>query len=246
MKKVLKFILLLIMPAYLCAAFVYCDIRHSYSRCNGLDVRILDSTATCFLSAADIKELIKKSGLDPIGKRRVDVNEARIENCVKGNSVVECSECYISPSGKAYVDVSQRVPLLRVIANDTSYYIDKNGKIMPLSKWVVTYVPVATGYITPKYAMEQLFPFAKFLASGNKWENQIEQIYITPTQEIELIPRIGGQLIIFGKISNFEQKLNMLDILYSQSFAKTGWDTYDKINLIFDGRIICTRRQKDK
>lgn len=245
MKKVLRFILLLIMPAYLCAALVYCDIRHSQAKCTGFDVRITDSAVTRFLSAADIRELVEKAGLNPTGKPVMNVNEAGIERCVKRNSVVDCSECYVTPSGKAYVDVTQRVPLLRVITADTSYYIDRKGEIMPLSKWVITYVPVATGYITTEYAKEQLLPFARFLAENGKWKNQIEQIYVTPTQEIELIPRIGGQLIVFGKISNFEQKLGMLDELYSQSFAKTGWDTYNKINLIYDGRIICTRRQKE-
>ncbi|MBO8437387.1 MAG: hypothetical protein IAC54_00610 [Bacteroidetes bacterium] len=246
MKRFFRIFFLSLMPAYLIAALVYCDIAFAREVCTDVEVAVLDSASVSFLAPADILEIVNSSGLSPVGKKRVDFDADSVEKQIKGNPVVETAECYVTASGKVRIDVTQRVPLLRVISPTGSYYVDTNARIMPLSKWVTAYLPVATGHISREYACNELFRLAGFLDSDNKWGVQIAQIYVTASQDIELIPRIGRQLIVFGKISNFERKFKLLDELYSQAFSKTGWDTYGKIDLTYDGRIICTRRVNDK
>ena len=76
------------------------------------------------------------------------------------------------------------------------------------------------------------------------WDAQIEQIYVTENNEIELIPRIGDNLILLGKIDNFEQKLENLQCLYEQALSKVGWNKYDTINLKYNNQVICSKRDK--
>lgn len=238
--------LLSLMPAYLIAALVYCDILSAREVCTGMRVSVVDSASVNFLASSDIMELVTSSGLLPDGKKLVDIDADAIENCVKGNPVVESAECYVTPSGRVCLDVSQRVPLFRVISPSGSYYVDTKASVMPLSKWVTAYIPVATGDISSEFACNELVDLVRYISSGNKWKAQITQINVLPSQDIELIPRVGRQLIVFGKISNFERKFRLLDELYSQAFSKTGWDTYGKIDLSYDGQIICTRRVNRK
>lgn len=246
MKKFFRILFLSLMPAYLIAALVYCDIAFAREVCTDMKVSVLDSASVSFLDRSDIMEIVNASDLSPVGGKRVDIDADAIEKSVKRNPVVESAECYVTPSGRVCLDITQRVPLLRVISPSGSYYVDTNARVMPLSKWVTAYLPVATGHISEEFACNELFELARFLSSGNKWGAQIAQIYVTSSQDIELIPRIGRQLIVFGKISNFERKFELLDELYSQAFSKTGWDTYGKIDLSYDGRIVCTRRVKGK
>lgn len=115
---------------------------------------------------------------------------------------------------------------------------------MPLSEKIVIYLPVATGDIKEEFAQNNLYDFVQFLKNNKKWENQIEEIIVTENENIELIPRIGKQLILFGKMSNFEEKFNAIDLLYSEVFSKTGWNYYNKIDLRYEGKIICTKNRQ--
>ena len=104
------------------------------------------------------------------------------------------------------------------------------------------HVPIATGEIKEEIAQNELFNFVEYI-ENTKWYNQIEQITVTEKDEIELIPRVGNQLILFGKISNFEEKFKSLDLLYTKVFNIVGWDYYNKINLRYNGKIICTKNK---
>ena len=115
---------------------------------------------------------------------------------------------------------------------------------MPVVEKAIAYLPVATGNIREEFAQNELFDFVQYIINEEKWNNQIEQIVVTDNEEIELIPRIGKQLILFGKISNFEEKFKTLDLLYTQIFSKTGCNYYNKINIRYDGKIICTKNKQ--
>lgn len=133
---------------------------------------------------------------------------------------------------------------MRIISGFESYYIDENGDIMPTTSSFTAYLPLATGYITHSYAKSQLYPMAVYLKNNPFWDAQIEQIYVTENNEIELIPRIGDNLILLGKIDNFEQKLENLQCLYEQALSKVGWNKYDTINLKYNNQVICSKRDK--
>ena len=80
-----------------------------------------------------------------------------------------------------------------------SYYIDENGDIMPTTSSFTAYLPLATGYITHSYAKIATISDGRLSENNPFWDAQIEQIYVTENNEIELIPRIGDNLILFGK-----------------------------------------------
>ena len=108
----------------------------------------------------------------------------------------------------------------------------------------LSYVPVATGEFNQEFAVNKLLPLALYLQNDKFWNSQIEQIYVNQSGEIELIPRIGDQLIILGHTENLETKLSNLMCLYKQAFSRIGWNTYDTISVQFDNQIVCTRRDK--
>ncbi|MCP9610743.1 cell division protein FtsQ/DivIB [Coprobacter tertius] len=245
MKKIFKYLLICILPAYLIAALIYYAPAEGNVKCKRIEVHLADSTETHFTSVNEIKKEITEKGIDPVGKLYSEINTEKMEQVLKKNQLIATAECYKTPSGTIKIDISQRVPVIRIIANGETYYIDSNGKIMPTTQNFTAYLPLATGFISRDYAKDKLYSLALFLKNNEFWNSQIEQIYVTPDKEIEIIPRIGDNLILMGKIDNFERKLENLRYLYDQALPKVGWNKYDTISLKYENQVICTRRDKN-
>ncbi|MBR5324473.1 MAG: hypothetical protein IKV14_06640 [Muribaculaceae bacterium] len=239
--RVIKIILILLLPACLIAAYFYAQYKYTEEVCNNIKVVLLNPKEQQYLSEEDILKIVSDNKLAIAGVFLYEINLDKIEKTIQKNQIVKNNECYKTSNGDIVIEVEQRIPELRVITPATSYYIDSDRRKLPLSEKIVAYLPIATGNIKDEFAQNNLYDFVQYLKENKKWENQIEEIIVTDEEEIELIPRIGKQLILFGKMSNFEKKFNAIDLLYTQVFSKTGWNYYNKIDLRYEGKIICTK-----
>ena len=79
-----------------------------------------------------------------------------------------------------------------------SYYVDNLGTTMPISRRYAAHVPIVSGYVEKELAVTDLYKFALFLQENEFWNDQIEQIYVYPDNDIELIPRVGNHRIMLG------------------------------------------------
>ena len=195
--RIIKIILILLLPAYLIAAYIYAKYEYDKEVCNNVKVILLNPLEEQYLSQDDILKVISENKLAYSGQNLNEINLNDIENSIQKNPIVKNNECYKTPSGNIIVEVEQRVPVLRVITPLTSYYIDKDRKKLPLSEKILVYVPVATGAINEEFASTELFDLVQYLSANKKWNDQIEQIVVKENEEIELIPRMGKQLILF-------------------------------------------------
>ena len=239
--RVIKIILILLLPACLIAAYFYAQYKYTEEVCNNIKVVLLNPKEQQYLSEEDILKIVSDNKLAIAGVFLNEINLDKIEKTIQKNPIVKNNECYKTSNGDIVIEVEQRIPELRVITPTTSYYIDRDRRKLPLSEKIVAYLPIATGNIKEEFAQNNLYDFVQYLKENKKWENQIEEIIVTEEEDIELIPRIGKQLILFGKMSNFEEKFNAIDLLYSEVFSKTGWNYYNKIDLRYEGKIICTK-----
>ena len=111
---------------------------------------------------------------------------------------------------------------------------------MPVSRRYVAHVPVVSGYVEKELAVTDLYKFALFLQENDFWNNQIEQIYVHPDNEVELIPRGGNHRIVLGSFADFEEKLDNLRLFYEKAIPKVGWEKYSIISLKYKDQIVCT------
>ena len=151
-------------------------------------------------------------------------------------------EVYKTPSGIIKMEVEQKMPILRVMSVRGNYYVDNIGTTMPVSRRYVAHVPVVSGYVEKDLAVTDLYKFALFLQENKFWNNQIEQIYVHPDNEVELIPRVGNHRIILGTFQDFQEKLDNLELFYEQAIPKVGWEKYSIINLKYKNQIVCTKK----
>lgn len=207
--------------------------------CVGLDVKLLDASSARFISEHEIAKILDNKGLNPVGTKYKKISTEAIERELLRNELIRTTECYKTLSGKVVVEVTQRTPKFLIVGNQ-SYYVDSDRKLMPVSLNYAAYVPVVSGRVLRSMATHEIFDFVTYLEKDTFWNAQIEQIHVRDDLKVELVPRVGNAIILMGTFDKFENKLRNLRELYTQGFNVVGWNRYDKIDLQYDGQVVCT------
>ena len=165
-------------------------------------------------------------------------------NCTKRGRI-EKAEVYKTQSGEVCIQVRQRVPVVKVMAdNGECYYIDSHASVMPENRFVNDLI-IATGNISRKYAQTHLSRVANCIMQDKFWQNQIVQINVLPDLTMEFVPRVGDHIIFIGAPVGVAKKLERMRKFYLYGLNKAGWNKYSYINVEFDNQIIC-KKAKNK
>jgi cell division protein FtsQ len=239
--------------------------RQEEIKCKNISINIDEAVGHDFIGNDELLELINSKG-KVIGKPLGTINTSLLEKIILTNPFVNRSEVYSSIDGALHVDVWQRDPIVRIInMHDEQYYIDREGRFMPISESYTPPVIVANGFIFNTYTelkvrgevaakdtsridsllvpriIDQVFVLAKFIEADSFWTANSEQIYVNEQQELELIPRIGNHRVLVGDTTNLEDKFKRLMVFYKEGLSKTGWNNYSLINLKFRNQVVCTK-----
>ncbi len=247
----------------LCLGFV--NKEQDSLTCKSLDIKVNQDDDLYFLNKIDIAQLIHDRGDSIIGQPKSTINIPEIEYVLNNQSDVANAEVYATINGEIKVEVKQRKPVIRIInANGESYYLDDEGKLMPLSDKYTARVIIANGYILEPYArrymytiedigkdsmakensmLDELYAMAKYINADEFWKAQVKQIYINADRDMEIVPLVGDQKIIFGDTTAMDEKFKKLLTFYQQGLNITGWwNKYSSINLKFKNQIVCTKK----
>ncbi|MCD8165594.1 MAG: cell division protein FtsQ/DivIB [Bacteroides sp.] len=246
-KRVFLLISMLLIVFYLGIAMTAFNTKPAERVCDDMMLIIKDSINAGFITSSEISTMLRKEELDPVGKPLHEINASRLEEVLNEHPLIDHAECYKTPSSKICVEVTQRVPILRIMSQSgENYYIDDKGKIMPARTKVLAHLPIVTGYIEKSLATRNLYNFGVFLQNDKFWNAQIEQIYINSRNEVELVPRVGDHTIFLGKFDNYKEKLERLRLFYEKALGKVGWNKYSRISVEFSNQIICTKREENR
>lgn len=243
-KKTFILFFLLLLVAYLAVAFTRLNSKPADAVCRDVIFNIASVEKSEFITAAELKKELQKGGLYPKDKKISQINCRKIEEYLMKNPFIKNAECYTSPTHKLCVDITQRIPVVRIMgSNGENFYMDEQGEIMPCGSYAV-HLPVVTGNITRKNAGYMLKELNACLLNDAFWNSQIEQIHVTPSQELEIVPRVGDHIVFLGKPKDIADKLEKLKAFYIRALNKVGWNKYSRINLEFSNQIICTKKEK--
>lgn len=260
MKKIEYILFWLTVCFYLAVVLGFVNDRGRSSRCSSVQVNIRDSTELKFVTVETVMEMIDRSGGNIVGRCLDSVNTKNLEHRIRQHPAVRNAEIYTTVQDKLVIEVEQRKPLLRIKPEDRAgYYIDQEGFVFPATPSFSPFILVVTGHITvspesgqqisggngsgrDEKILEDLIALARYMNSHDLWKAQIVQIYVDDKGEIELIPRVGANIVRLGKPENFRQKLDNLEVLYAKGFSNIGWNHYDAIDLRYNNQVICTKR----
>lgn len=243
MKKGLIIIALSLLVGYLIFAFFFFKKKPQDQICSYFRIETKNTEDDRFVNITQLEKYIDSKNLNPYGKQLKDVNTLAIQNVILENHQIKTAEVFTTNDGGIRAVITERKPLFRVISSiEGSYYVDVDGKKMPLSTSNTAYLPVVTGSVKEAFATTDLYKFILFLSSNSFWNAQIEQIIVDSNDEVSLITRVGDHQVILGSLDKFEEKLDNLKIFYSKALPSTGWNRYKILNLKYNNQVVGTKR----
>ena len=205
--------------------------------------------STLLINDADIQLAIERSfGFQMAGApiEALDVN--RLERVLEDEDFILNADVYLGARNNLFIEVEQRKPELRIIdKNGLNYYLDKDGIKMKLSTHFSARVLVATGNIPPhdpkfmekeRSVLRDLMEINEKLGTDPFFHALIEQIHVSNRSEYILIPKVGKQKILLGRINGLDDKLERLKIFYKEAVPYVGWRKYKTINLKIKDQVI--------
>ncbi len=266
MKKIFNIAIWVLLLSGMVVTLAFVSRKEASLPCKSLDIKIEQDPDNFFVQPEDIRKLIVQRGDSIVNQPVSTVNVPALEHILNSQADISKAQVYLTVDGEVKVDIRQRRPLLRIIDKyNDSYYIDDEGKFMPLSDKFTSKVLLANGFFREPYnahyiytikdieadsslrdstIVDDLYELAKYIDANEFWKAQITQIYVTADREIELVPRAGDQKIILGDISDLDDKFKKLLIFYKQGLNTTGWwNSYSVINLKFKNQVICTKKE---
>lgn len=266
MKKFLKILEIaawVLMTGGLFALLGFTTTEHNAEVCKKYIIRIDYGKADVLLTEADIYAMVKLTGNLLKGEKLGSIDFEHIEREIKRQSYVANAQAFMTLDGTVEIDVIQRQPILRIFnEKGESYYLDGLGNLMPLNPSFSARVLVATGAIREIFSkkvcylvdsvknkdsveynsvMNNLYKLSAFITKDKFLKAQIEQIYVEPGGEFELIPRVGTHTILMGRADNLEDKFERLFVFYRMGLSKTGWNRYNIINIKFKNQVVCSK-----
>jgi len=198
----------------------------------------------------DILGIIERTyGFDLVGVPISEIDVLSLENLLKNVPHIKDANVHVDAQNEVHVHVVPRKAIIRVVDEfGSNYFLDKDGIRLPISTNFTPRVMVAHGKV-PQYH-DQAFSEKKgtlydIYSLGLKINQdpflvaQIDQIFINKKNEVELIPKIGKQEILFGSFNEVDEKLENLIAFYKNGIGYKGWKTYEKIDLRYNKQVVC-------
>lgn len=231
------------MATYLVLSFVKLANTKDEAICSELKVTMIDTVNIGFITPQEVERLLHGAGLHPVGKLMDSIDGIKIERLLMKNPFVKGTTCYKMPGGKVNVIVAQRLPIMRIMPNNSRwYYVDERGEAMQPLNYNADLV-VATGQVDSAFVKDKLISFGLYLHENKFWDDQIIQINVLPDHHVDLITRVGSNLLIhFGEADSIARKFSNLKAFYEKVLPEVGWNTYKEINLEFTNQIVCKKR----
>ncbi len=258
MKKLLK--ILIIFPVlYLIIIPVYYGSSLNSRPCGGILINIKDSSDYHFVTERQLLNLIYGNSGRILGQPVKDVSVDEIESRIKILRELKVAEVYITIDGTMHVYVDQRDPVMRVMPdNGGDYFLDEDGVVVMRRNLYTPRLHIVGGNVKISSAMlngvsildtsikytilKDIYYLLNYINDNKFWSAQIDQIYVDSNDEIDLIPRVGNQLVHLGTTENFIGKLRNLKAFYDKVLPEVGWNKYSLINLEFKDQIVCKKR----
>src|SRR5690606_20399779 len=138
--EVLKFIFLLGLMAFL---FSFSKNRNDGRKLSKIDIEFLDENSP-FITYNTVNKLLIQNQPNVTGIGKETLVLKKMEQRLQENPMVRDAQVFVSIDGTLGAKIEQRQPIGRVSATP-DYYLDADGKKMPLSAVHSARVPIITG-----------------------------------------------------------------------------------------------------
>lgn len=193
-----------------------------------------------FLNETMVNNLLIQNfeGSSKVKKERVDLN--KLEDVLNANKYVDNSEVFCSIDGILSAKVKQKKPIIRVINENGSYYLNDKGDKVPLSENFTPRVPVYYGVISEN-ELDELVAIFSYIDKDEMLKHNIVDIKKSQKGNIIFSVRDYDYKVIFGTEANMETKFKNYKAFLQHATKDTLIKNYKSVNLIFTQQVICAK-----
>jgi cell division protein FtsQ len=231
----LKFIVLFGLIAFL---FSFTKKRNEARKITKLDVVFVDENSP-FITYNTVNKLLiqNHAKVTDIGKETLVLK--KMEQRLLENPMVRDAQVYVSVEGALTAKIEQRKPIGRVSASP-DYYLDEDGKKMPLSTVYSARVPIITG--DSKNNFNEVTQLLLKINEDEFMKRSVVGLNRKADGDIALELRKNNFKVLFGKPENIEKKFQNFKAFYKKTKQDSTLFGYNKINLKYESQVIATKK----
>ncbi|WP_298248075.1 cell division protein FtsQ/DivIB [uncultured Christiangramia sp.] len=238
MKRSLKFLKPLILILLVGGLYGFAEHRHKNRKLTNIKVSFTE-TENLYVTEEVVNKLLIQSNdsISSIDKETLDLN--RVEAMLNDHDMIENAEVFLTLDGKLKATVSQRKPIGRVAGN-SSFYLDRNGEIMPLSEYYSARVPLMFGFDGSTVA--EVYGVVSYIQNDDFLRKHITGITRLNAEAYALELRENDFQVYFGDTTKIDLKFNNFKAFYKKAKKDKKLNTYKKVNLQFGDQVVCTKK----
>lgn len=244
MKTVWKWIILVVLLAYVVTMTVWANAEADRHKCRGISVSIKGDGINDSVTTGAVLDLLRQYPEKIVGIPATRVNTLGIEEYIMRLNNFEDVRCHITSQGFLAVEIQPMIPEIRIFDGEQSYYVNKDGKHITANSAFYVDVPVVTGHFGKDLSPLDVLPVVRYVERDSVLHNLITMYVAKDKQNILLVPRFTGHVINFGDTSRLKEKRRALLTAYHNILPYRGWELYDTISVKFKGQIVASRRDK--
>ncbi|WP_291109148.1 cell division protein FtsQ/DivIB [Flavobacterium sp. UBA6195] len=213
--------------------------RNSQRKISKIDIKF-ESNENMFLTHEMVNNLLIQNlgGTSSIQKDKVDLNT--LETVLDDHEMIEKAQIFSTADGFLNMRITQKTPIVRVITDVDSYYLDSKGDKISLSENFSARVPLVVGAISEENCKSYLKLFNE-IKNDDFLSKKITAAKIMPSGNVVLTNRSYDYKIVFGKPKNEERKLKNYKAFYHQAIKDTLIKNYKEVNLMFIQQVVCKK-----
>jgi len=240
LKKINWFDVFLVLVIFaLFGLFVFAQTRAKQRTVDEIKVEFL-SNNNHFITQEMVNNLLIQNfpNASNVFKDELDLN--KLEEELQKNEMIASSQVYFDENGVLKAEVVQKTAIARVLTENGSYYVDKQGEKMPLSDHFSAHVPVIYGKISDRNHQE-FVRMLNVIFEDDFLKKSITGIKINPDQSLSLTVREYDYNVEFGRLAEVDKKFENYKAFLHHSKNDTIVPYYKNVNLRFTEQVICTK-----
>jgi len=239
MKQIITYIKIFLLLSLVVFLYGFAQNRNKQHKVAEIQVRFLEEQPK-FLTKKMVEKLLKKTNTDLLKQQKSTLDLHVLERELQQHDMIESVEVYTSPKKGLQVQLTQRVPIARIVEGGKIFYLDRQGKDMPLSANYSARVPLVTG-VSGSIAKQEVFELLIRFQKDDFYNKQIIGIHKKVNGDYLLSTRIGRHKVLLGSIANVEDKLKKLKFFYKKEWDSSTLNTYKLINLKYHRQVVCSK-----
>ncbi|MBV1923532.1 MAG: hypothetical protein KUG68_05875 [Flavobacteriaceae bacterium] len=233
--NIIKFTALIGLVVFL---FGFSKQRNEQRKLAKIDIDFVDENSP-FITLKSVNKLLiqNEDSVTSIGKETLVLN--KIENRLLKHPMIKNADVYVSIDGVLGTKIEQRQPIAR-ITGSPDFYLDEEGKKMPLSEVYTARVPIVTG--VSKTEFSELKELILKINADEFMMKSVVGCHLESNGDINLKIRKHDFTVLFGKPIDIKNKFQNFKAFYKKTKEDSLLSRYKLVNLKYNNQVVATKK----